>query len=81
MTGWVQRSAEMAEDAANAIDRMDEEFATLRKDAERYRKLAASGKFCRASFGGGWGLALGGKATPKQELDDAADALPAVGAA
>jgi len=56
----------------------ERELDALRKDAERYRKLVASGKYCAASIGGGWGL--GGNST-KAQLDAAADALPAVGAA
>ena len=62
----------------NEREARQRELDALRKDAERYRKLVASGKYCAASIGGGWGL--GGKST-KAQLDAAADALPAVGAA
>ena len=48
------------------------------KDAERYRKLIASGNFCVGTFGG-WALRCGGSLDTKAELDAAADALPAVG--
>jgi hypothetical protein len=50
----------------------------LRKDAERYRKLIASGNFCAGTFGG-WALRCGGSPDTKMELDAAVDALPAVG--
>ena len=49
------------------------------KEAERYRKLVASGNFCAASSGAGWGLVCGTWRASKAELDAAADALPAVG--
>jgi len=55
-----------------------EGHAALRKDAERYRKLIASGNFCVGTFGG-WALRCGGSLDTKAELDAAADALPAVG--
>jgi cell division protein FtsB len=51
------------------------------KDAERYRKLVATGKYTAACIGGGWGLACGGAPWTKAELDAAADALPDVDAA
>jgi hypothetical protein len=40
--------------------------------------LVATGKYCAASIGGGWGLSCGngGRGT-KADLDAAADALPA----
>lgn len=50
-------------------------------DAERYRKLCATGKYCASSIGGGWALSCSEGPTSKAELDAAADALPAVGAA
>ena len=44
-------------------------------DAERYRALRASGKFCPAVSGAGWALAVGG-GSPSSfcDLDKAADA-------
>ena len=60
----------------------EQELEALRKDAKRYRKLVASGKYCAASIGGGWGLSCGnGPRDSKAHLDAAADALPAVCAA
>ncbi len=48
-----------------------------RNDAERYRKLVATGKFCALSTGG-WGLGVGyGPRDSKDQLDAAADSLPA----
>ena len=49
---------------------------SVEKDAERYRKLVATGNYCPASIGIGWGF--GGRAT-KAQLDSKADELPAVG--
>lgn len=46
-------------------------------DAERYRKLVASGKYTPSSIGGGWALACSGEPCSRAELDAAADALPA----
>lgn len=61
--------------------RLIDELYALRNDAERYRKLVATGKYSAASIGGGWGLACGAGRWTKAELDSAADALLAVGAA
>ena len=60
-----------------AGDKADAEFIDAAfKDAERYRKLIASGKYCAASMGGAWGLSCGnGGHVSKAELDAAADAL------
>lgn len=75
-TGWgglVASKSEQREEARQAA---------LEADARRYRKLVASGKYCAASIGGGWGLSCGnGPRDSKAHLDAAADALPAVGAA
>ena len=47
-----------------------------RNDAERYRKLVATGKFCALSTGG-CGLGVGyGSRDSKAQLDAAADSLP-----
>ncbi len=45
-------------------------------DAQRYRKLVASGKFCASGSGAGWALVCGVGRADKAELDAAADALP-----
>ena len=65
--------------ASKAELREERRQAQLEKDAERYRKLVASGNFCAASSGAGWGLVCGTWRANKAELDAAADALPAVG--
>ena len=76
-----QHFAQAMTNGAKAREYRDEAEA-LRKDAERYRKLKASGKYCAASFGGGWGLTTGRPGSADSAaLDAAADALPAVGAA
>lgn len=55
--------------------RLEKEVEALRHDAERYRRLVASGKFV-PGVNGGWGLGCGAyaKAT-KQELDAAVDTM------
>lgn len=61
----------------NWTTRAADELAALRNDADRYRKLVATGKFCALSTGG-WGLSVGyGPRDSKDQLDAAADALPA----
>ena len=73
-TGWGGLVASKSEQRAEA------RRAALEADARRYRKLVASGKFCAAGSGAGWGLVCGVGRADKAELDAAADALPAVGA-
>ena len=52
------------------------ELDEARRDAERYRKLKASGKYCAASIGGGWGLSCGnGTRASDEALDSAIDAM------
>lgn len=62
--------------AAELAGQEDAEIEALRKDAERYRKLCASGKYCASDLGPGWGLSLCGGRAAKAELDAAVDAMP-----
>lgn len=81
MAGFDWKTARY-EAAEQELKRLTAEVSELRKDAERYRKLVACGKYAADSIGGGWGLAHSGVHTgrsSKAELDAAADALPAVG--
>ena len=65
------------DDVAATSPKAKAELAALRKDADRYRKLVATGKFCALSTGG-CGLSFGyGTSDSKDQLDAAADALPA----
>lgn len=75
--GMTQEEAQALADRINGGELVGADHP-VRKDAERYRKLVATGNYCPASIGIGWGLV--GRAT-KAQLDAKADELPAVGAA
>lgn len=70
------QSSEQAARAAYAtIARLTAEVEALRDDAERYRHLVKSGKFCPSVSNNGWALSVGASnPSTKAELDDAIDA-------
>ena len=80
LTAEIRRLTECLKRANSQAEHFERQWYLAADDAERYRKLVATGKFCAAAFGNGWGLSCGHGRISKAELDAAADAISDAGA-